>query len=176
MSRFFILFVLIFLTTFQISGQVDILTKSKNQSPTFHFKAHPNQKYGFDAFEFNEWKDDYQPFQSNGIYPVYSSHKSVDLKDRDRVLLVFKGAKRINLKNLKITIRNQNVAFTKIDDSTFTVGLPPKESDYLVKVFWKDEVVAKFFVKVKKQVREKIRLIPLNDFQFSGTKIQENLN
>ena len=176
MSRFSFLLVLIFYTTFQLSGQVDILTKSKNQSPTFHFKAHPNQKYGFDAYEFNEWKDDYQPFQSNGIYPVYSSHKSVDFKDRDRVLLVFKGAKRINVKNLKITIRNKNVAFTKIDDSTFTVGLPPKESDYLVKAFWKDEVVAKMFVQVKKQVHEKIRIIPLNDFQFSGTKIQENIN
>lgn len=172
MLRFFLLVFLFLFSAGILSSQVT----SNGKSSTFHFKAHPNQKFGFDDFEYEEWASDYHPFKSEGFYPIYSAHKSVSSKERDRVLLIYKGSKKGYKKNLTITIRNQNVAYTKLDDSTFTVNLPPKESDYVVKARWKNEIVAKLFVQVKKQIREKIVIVPLNDFQFSQKNIADKIN
>jgi hypothetical protein len=73
---------------------------SNGKLSTFHFKAHPNQKFGFDDFEYEEWASDYHPFKSEGFYPIYSAHKSVSSKERDRVLLIYKGSKKGYKKNL----------------------------------------------------------------------------
>lgn len=164
--------------SFLLTGQTTntSILPEKKTSLHFHFKAHSYQKYGFDALEHKEWKKEYQPFFLNGQIPLYASYKSVNYKEKDRVLLVVKGAKKINKSNLKLVIRDQNVSFSKLDDSTFTIELPSKDSDYILKVLWKNQVVSKLFVQVHKEIREKIVLVPLVDVRFSEREIEQKIN
>lgn len=164
------------LTSYFLVSQINALTNKSKKNICFEFIAHPNQKYGFDSYEYEAWKNNYTTIQSTTISPFFYSYKLVNYKDRDQVLLLVKGIKKINSANLKILNRNQNVNYTRFNDSTFSVNLPPKKSDYTITVFWKNRIVSKLYVQVKKEVREKILIVPIVELNLSQNKIQEKIN
>ena len=176
MIRIILLFVISVFSSYFVSGQEVISTSKIKPNPKFHFKAHPNQKFGFDNFEHIQWKEEYQTFRSNGIAPVYASYKSVNFLDRDRVLLVYKGIRKLSKSHFSIEINNQKVLFSQFDDSTITIDLPRKKSDYVLKARWKDQIVAMLFTQVHKEIREKIVIVPLSPVSFNGADIREKIN
>jgi len=172
----FLVFCILF--TFLANSQTDIIPTPKNATPTlsFAFKADPNEKLGFDSFENIEWKSEYRSFRSNGVYPIYASYQSVNYKEKSSVLLVVRGAKKIRTSNLTFRIKDRKITFSIVNDSTYSINLPSKTSDYIVHAIWKETIASKLYVKVYKEVKKKIIIVPLVPLIFSANKIEQKIN
>lgn len=176
--RFFLLSIFSLFSTCSIIGQ--LLNQKDSLKPvinsSYYFSAHPSQKYGFDALEHNEWKAGYRFFNDKNLKPIYAAYKSVNFNETDVVQLVFKSKNKREKANFKLFIGKEEIQYSKFNDSTYTIELPKKETDYILKTFVKEDVVAKLYVHVYKEIREKIIIVPISPFNFSSQKIQENLN
>ena len=176
-SFFLLSIISLFSTCFTFGQSSNQLNDSKPIiNSSYYFSAHPSQKYGFDALEHNEWKVGYRFFNDNKLNSIYASYKSVNYNETDFVQLVFKSKNKREKPNFKLFIGTQEIQFSKYNDSTYTIELPKKETDYILKTFVKDEVVAKLYVHVFKVIKEKIIIVPISPFNISPQKIQENLN
>jgi hypothetical protein len=173
--RITILFVLGIFSSFLTISQT-VQTSIVNSSQSIVFKAHPSQKYGFDSFVNLEWKDQYKINKPKVGVEVYTAYKSIKYHQTDQVLLVNKGFKKKKFASLKLVIGNQQVPFSKFDDSTIVVKLPLKRIDYVLKAYIDDELKAKLFVQIQKEIDEKIVIVPLVDCNFKEYELRQNLN
>lgn len=176
-SRFIVLsFFCLFSFSF-VFGQASVHLETKGfPTSLFQFKAHPLQKLGFDKFEYNEWKEGYPSFKGKKETVNYTDFQSVKYKQKDFVLIVYRGKQKRDISNLKITIGTTEFTYNKFDDSTYSVELPERESDFVVVASVKEEIVAKLYVHVYKEIREKVIIVPIAPFNFSVQEIQNNLN
>ncbi len=160
---------------FYVSGQVSVNKEIKRNS-FFHFKAHPMQKHGFDELEYNQWKEGYPSFKERNGTNHGVSYKSVNYRKTDYVLFSFTGKKAKEIQSLRFLGGTTEIPATVFDDSTFSLELPAKESDFIVKAVINEEIVGKLFVRVFKEIREKIIIVPIIPFNYSIQEIENNIN
>ncbi len=173
--RSFLLVVIIWFPFCFVSGQIS--EKNDIQTiPSFRFKSHPLQKQGFDEFEYNQWKEEYPSFKGTNGTIHFVSYKSVSYKQTDNVLFSVVGKKAQEISNLKILVGSLEIPFTLVDDSTFSIELPAKESDFIVKAIINEEIVAKLIVNVFREIHERIIIVPITPLKHSGKEIESNIN
>jgi hypothetical protein len=142
---------------------------------TFEFMADLHQKFGFDALHAVEWQDKYPSFK-NSKETTFTAFKSIGIGEKDLVFLRIRGVNEQEMPFISFQIGIKTIPTTLINDSTFQIELPPKKSDYYLKVFFHSAVVAKLNVRVFEKITEKVVLIPLKPIFFTATEIEKNLN
>lgn len=175
MIRYLLIVVYSFCITYLVVGQEN---NSVNTiiDQTVVFKPHPQQKFGFDAIEHIEWSKKYPALITKNQHAIYAAYKSLAKGQSDKVLIVSRDHKKYKLEDFRIFIDDKDLAYTYYNDSTLEVGLPTKKKDYIVKAYIKNQIVAKLFVQVEKEIREKITIVPLTPFSLKAKEIKHQLD
>lgn len=175
MIRNILIFVHCFITTYLVFGQ-NIISENNLIHQSVVFKAHPNQQYGFDAIEHIEWCKKYPQLIGKNQNQIYTSFKTIKKEHKDYTLLVSRDPKKCKIKDIKLFILDKELIPEKYNDSTLQIELPSKNKDYIVKAYINNQIVAKLYVQVQKEIREKITIIPLVTFALKEKDIKDQLN
>lgn len=175
MIRYILIVVYSFCITYLVVGQENNAENTSIDQAVV-FKAHPNQKYGFDAVEHIEWIKKYPLLITKNQNQIYVAYKSILKGHSDNVLIVSRDLRKYKLDDFRIFIDDQDLSFTYYNDSTLQIELPAKHKDYLVKAYVNNQILAKLYVQVEKQIREKITIVPLTSFSLKSKEIKNQLD
>ena len=159
--------------SFHISAQ-----NNSKSSARIIFKSTGFQQYGFDDFQFQEWKNNYdtldQEYLSNYLIP----YKSVGYNQTDAVDAVFQNKRTIFKDSIEFTIdgRSEKIRFIQKDDSTFTLFLPKKKYNYSISAHYKKVKFGQLNVLVYKAESVKVILVPLIESYIDKYKICNQLD
>ena len=168
---------LIFLScSLSVGGQTNTVNSifKQNQKKSFHFKAHLTQRFGFDEFLHPEWREKYVgSHQLNGMIPSY---KSVGYDETDWVEFVVRGVGKKQLKEVLFRQGDDSIPFEILSDTTLLINLPKKRSNYTLKAYLDEQVVAVLKVQVVKKRKELIIFVPIAGIPFKTKDIEKRLN
>jgi hypothetical protein len=176
--KIFLAFIICLNTFYFVFGQTPVEFNNLNQKlkTSYHFKVHPNQKLGFDEFEYEEWKNNYYFFKSNENQTIIASHVAVPYNEEDKACIVVRGSNKKSLTKLKILNGDIELSFESLTDSTISINLPKRTSDYSLKAILNDQIVSFLNVHVYKKKKESIIIVPLAPIPFSIKDIEKKLN
>jgi hypothetical protein len=142
------------------------------------FKSTDFQQYGFDAFQFQEWKNKYDTLEQAYLSNYLVSYKSVGYNQTDEVDAVFQNKRTIFKDSIEFLIdgRPERIRFIQKDDSTFTVFLPKKKYNYSISAQYKNVKFGQLNVLVYAEETVKVTLVPLLDINTDKDILINELN
>jgi hypothetical protein len=131
--QLFLFFCVALIRSFSISAQA---AQTSIERPVVVFTAHPDQRFGFDAYKTEEWKLQYEKIKIDGVLDYYVSNKSIGDREGDKVNAIIQNIANFEQRKLKFFI-NDSIEFNsyfRLNDSTITILLPLYEIDYKIHV------------------------------------------
>jgi hypothetical protein len=173
-SQIFLFFCVALLQSFSISAQT---VQTSIKRPLVVFAAHPEQRFGFDAYKTEEWKLQYEKIKIDGVLDYYASNKSIGDREGDKVNALIQNIANFDQRKLKFFI-NDSIEFNsyfRLNDSTITLLLPLYEADYKIHVRYNKKLVGQLNVKRFTPIQEKIILVNLTENKIDNEKLTNYL-
>lgn len=173
-SQIFLFLCVVFIRSISISAQT---AQAPVTSPSVIFAAHPEQKFGFDAYKIEEWKQHYEEIKIDGVVSYYVSKKSIGDREGDKVNAIIQNIANFDQRQLQFFI-NDSIEFNsffRLNDSTITLLLPIYEADYKIHVRYNKNLVGQLNIKRFSPIQEKIVLVNLTENKIDKQKLSKYL-
>ena len=155
-----------------ISGK---LAFAQEEKVWVDFIEYDSQQYGFDAFQYAEWKTKYEHFKLNNSN-YYIPNKSVLKGAEDSVLLILNSN---NQKRYKLTVKiaDSIISHTKMrDGDTIAYQLPAMDKDYSLDLFYGENKVGRLNVFVYEEIGVPVVIIPMTLKDIDPDSLQQSLD
>jgi hypothetical protein len=143
---------------------------------SIRFTNHPQQIFGFDEAKQDAWHFMYPSFQLPTGKRAFIFHKSVAYRDSDWVNFVVKNLPKGEKPILRIGSTQEEISFSKVNDSLFSFKLPPADRDYTIHATYDKKTLARLKVHVFQPIEEKIIIVPLLPFTHQKSDLSQALN
>ncbi len=142
------------------------------------FEVSSNQNFGFDAYENEFWKNEYDEILYGRLKGYQIPFKSVGKGQKDEVVLRFINSRKVIPDSLVFEIDGKatDISFKTDDSLVFVLDLPEKSRDYQLKIFYKDAHFASLNVKVYDPKSERVILVPMQDIGLSVPLMTDRIN
>lgn len=154
------------------------------QTPSAGAKAHvifresDQQRYGFDAFRFEEWEDDYNSWKNDLNEDYRIAYKSVGYEQTDRVDAHIVNGRRLDADSLSFHVMGtlQPIRFTVRSRYVVTLDLPAMTKNYTVAAYYGTTELGQLQVVVYRPKTEKVIVVPLTEMDIDRDSLQNYLN
>lgn len=149
-----------------------------NKNVRVDFFASPEQKYGFDKFQSNEYAENYNKIEFDNGDPYFIPFKSIGYNKTDEVRFVIQNKKYLDKNAFHIKIGNQTIYIdtAEFENDTISITLPKRKAHYFVEAFYFNELIGKLDVKVFSRKTENIILVPLVQTAIRKDSLEDYLN
>lgn len=173
-----IVFVFLWFLALTVHAQENGVQPNESFEQTIVFEENPQQRYGFDGFEYEAWIGNYEKWSTDLIpnYPI--AYKSVGEQQGDVVNARFKNVTQFDADSLTFIIAEteQQLLFSLGEDQLISLSLPPMSTSYLIGAFYAGKEVGRLKVIVYKPKFEKVIVVPLMKLQINQDSLKVQLN
>jgi len=130
--------------------------------PKVRFVASENQQFGFDDYQYSKWDKNYRWITLPDSTTQRIPYKSMLRGSVDHVNL-FLDSSVDSLPRLRFQINDSVVPinYKQVSRDTLQLELPSAESDYILKVYYKNQLETALQVVVFEELRTKVKIVPL---------------
>ncbi len=142
------------------------------------FFASPQQQYGFDKLEFEEFDENYEQLEFPNGEPYFVPHKSVGYNATDEVRFVIQNKRKVDFSALHFKIGTQKlyVDTSAFENDTISLNLPQRKKNYAVEVFYFKKLIGKLNVRIYSRKVENVIIVPLVNSAINKDSLEDYLN
>lgn len=151
------------------------LDKKKSQ---IVFQKSEGQLFGFDAFQQEEWADQYDTLQSSFLKEYIISYKSVGFNLSDEVNAWIRNIRNFDADSLVFKIENSDreVRFVQINDSIVRLFLPKMKMSYKITPLYRGVKLGALNVEVYPLKKQKVFIVPLMNVKLYKDSLEQQIN